>query len=136
MRESAGSAGERPGVTRYPDCGIWGANNLTGRVLSQAFTGGGGNFLNCRPCEKDNIVIESGGISACARLGIKGGMPMSALSIIVGGWFLLNAVIFAALMLRRDQPAVRDRLFRLVVDGRREAEEGPCSRTANLTDSP
>jgi hypothetical protein len=61
---------------------------------------------------------------------------MSALSIIVGGWFLLNAVIFAALMLRRDQPAVRDRLFRLVVDGRRGAEEGPCSQTANLTDSP
>ena len=45
---------------------------------------------------------------------------MSALSIIVGGWLLLNAVVFAALMLRHDQPALRDRLFRLVVDGRRE----------------
>ena len=64
--------------------------------------------------------LSKNGIGGCARLGIKGGMPMSALSIIVGGWFLLNAVIFAALMLRRDQPAVRDRLFRLVVDGRRE----------------
>jgi len=40
---------------------------------------------------------------------------MSALSIIVGGWLLLNAVVFAALMLRRDRPALRDRLFRWVV---------------------
>jgi hypothetical protein len=61
-------------------------------------------------------------------------MPMSALSIIVG-WLLINAVAFAALMLRRDQPALRNRLFLWVVDGRREAEEGPCSPTANLTDS-
>jgi hypothetical protein len=40
---------------------------------------------------------------------------MSALSIIVGGCLLLNAVVFAALMLRRDQPALRNRLFRWVV---------------------
>ena len=40
---------------------------------------------------------------------------MSALSIIVGGWLLLNAVVFAALMLRRDRPVLRDRLFRWVV---------------------
>ena len=57
---------------------------------------------------------------------------MSALGIMVGGWLLLNAVVFAALMLRRDQPARRDRLFLWVVYGRREAEEGP----ANSTDSP
>jgi len=57
---------------------------------------------------------------------------MSALSIIVGGWLLLNAVVIAALMLRRDRPVLRDRLFLWVVDGRREAEEGP----ANPTDSP
>ena len=57
---------------------------------------------------------------------------MSALSIIVGGWLLLNAVVFAALMLRRDRPVLRDRLFLWVVDGRREAGEGP----ANPTDSP
>ena len=49
---------------------------------------------------------------------------MSALSIIVGGWLLLNAVVFAALMLRRDRPALRNRLFLWVVDGRRETEEG------------
>jgi hypothetical protein len=48
------------------------------------------------------------------------GDAMSALSIIVGGWLLLNAVVFAALMLRHDQPELRDRLFRLVVDERRE----------------
>ena len=60
---------------------------------------------------------------------------MSALSIIVG-WLLVNAVVFAPLMLRRDQPALRNRLSLWVVDGRREAEEGQCSRTANLTDSP
>ena len=52
---------------------------------------------------------------------------MSALSIIVGGWFLLNAVVFAALMLRRDRPALRDRLFLWVVNGRREAEEVPAN---------
>jgi len=40
---------------------------------------------------------------------------MLALSIIVGGWLPLNAVVFAALMLRRDQPALRDRIFRWVV---------------------
>ena len=51
---------------------------------------------------------------------------------IIGGLLLVNAVVFAALMLRRDQPALRDRLFLWVVDGRREAEEGP----ANSTDSP
>ena len=56
---------------------------------------------------------------------------MSALSIIVG-WLLVNAVVFAALMLRRDQPALRNRLSLWVVNGRREAEEGP----ANPTDSP
>jgi hypothetical protein len=40
---------------------------------------------------------------------------MSALSIIVGWWLLLNAVVFAALMLRRDRPVLRDRLFRWMV---------------------
>jgi hypothetical protein len=56
---------------------------------------------------------------------------MLAMSII-GGLLLVNAVVFAALMLRRDQPAMRDRLFLWVVDGTREAEEGP----ANPIDSP
>ena len=41
---------------------------------------------------------------------------MSALRIIVGGWLVLNAVVFAALMLRRGRPALRDRLFRWMVD--------------------
>jgi len=40
---------------------------------------------------------------------------MSALHIIVGWWLVLNAVVFAALMLRRGRPALRDRLFRWVV---------------------
>jgi len=40
---------------------------------------------------------------------------MSALGIMVGGWLLLNAVVFAALMLRRDRPALRDGLFRWAV---------------------
>ena len=52
---------------------------------------------------------------AASVLASKGEMPMSAFSIIVG-WLLVNAVVFAALMLRRDQPALRDRLFRWVVD--------------------
>jgi len=56
-------------------------------------------------------------------LASMGEMPMSAFSIIVG-WLLVNAVVFAALMLRRDRPALRNRLFLWVVDGRREAEEG------------
>ena len=42
---------------------------------------------------------------------------MSALSIFVGGWLALNAVVFAALMLRRNS----DRLFRWVVDGKRHS---------------
>jgi hypothetical protein len=46
---------------------------------------------------------------------------MSALSIFVGGWLVLNAVVFAALMLRRNRPALRDRLFRWVVDGKRHS---------------
>jgi hypothetical protein len=40
---------------------------------------------------------------------------MSALSIFVGGWLALNAVVFIVLMLRRDLPVPRDRLFRWVV---------------------
>ena len=40
---------------------------------------------------------------------------MSALSIFVGGWLALNAVVFSVLMLRRDRPVPRDRLFRWVV---------------------
>jgi hypothetical protein len=38
-----------------------------------------------------------------------------SVSIIIGGWLALNAVLFAALMLRRDQPALRDQLLRWVV---------------------
>jgi hypothetical protein len=53
-------------------------------------------------------------------------MPMSALNMIVGSWLALNAVVFAALLLRRDQPALKNRLFLWVVDGGRETEEGPC----------
>jgi hypothetical protein len=64
-------------------------------------------------------VIETAEISGSACLGIKGEMPMSALNMIVGGYLALNAVVFAALMLRRDQPALRNRLFLWVVDGRR-----------------
>ena len=44
---------------------------------------------------------------------------MSALSIFVGGWLALNAAVFIVLMLRRDLPVPRDRLFRWVIDGRR-----------------
>jgi hypothetical protein len=59
---------------------------------------------------------------------------MSALNIIIGGWLALNAVLFAALMLRRDQPALRDQLLRWVVgdevsDRRGDlAAMGACSR--------
>ena len=75
-------------------------------------------------------MIATGRNQWLRTLGIKGEMPMSAMSMI-GGLLLVNAVVFAALMLRRDQPALRDRLFLWVIDGRREAEEGP----ANPTDS-
>ena len=40
---------------------------------------------------------------------------MSGLSIVVGGWLLLNAVVLAALMLRQDRSVLRDRLFRWAV---------------------
>ena len=33
---------------------------------------------------------------------------MTGLSICVGGWLVLNAVVFAALMLRRDRPVLRE----------------------------
>jgi hypothetical protein len=56
---------------------------------------------------------------------------MLALNMIVGGWLALNAVVFAALILRRDQPAVRNQLFLWVVDGRREAEEGLAADSAH-----
>jgi hypothetical protein len=59
---------------------------------------------------------------------------MTGLSIGVGGWLVLNAVVFAALMLRSNRPALRDRLFRWTVDSGREGEER--SRIANPTDSP
>jgi len=36
---------------------------------------------------------------------------MSALNMIVGGWLALNAVVCAALLLRRDQPVLKNRLF-------------------------
>ena len=57
---------------------------------------------------------------------------MSASSILIGTWLVANAAFLVAMSLRRDRPVLRDRLFLWVVDGRREAEEGP----ANPTDSP
>ena len=60
------------------------------------------------------MVIESVG-NCPPVLASKGEMPMSGLSIAVGGWLLLNAVVFAALMLRQDQSVLRDRLFRWAV---------------------
>ena len=44
---------------------------------------------------------------------------MSALSIIVGGWLGFNIAVFAALMLRRSRPEVRERLFRWAIGARR-----------------
>jgi len=46
---------------------------------------------------------------------------MSALSIALGGWVILNGALFAALMLRRDRPEARERLFRWVIKGARRA---------------
>jgi hypothetical protein len=56
---------------------------------------------------------------------------MSALNMIVGGWLTLNAVAFAALLFRRDQPVLKNRLFLWVLDGRREAEEGLTADSAH-----
>ena len=53
------------------------------------------------------------------------------MNMIVGGWLALNAVVFAALLLRRDQPALKNRLFLWVVAGRREAEEGLAAVSAH-----
>ena len=49
---------------------------------------------------------------------------MSALSIFVGGWLALNAVVFIVLMLRRDLPVPRDRLFRWVVGDKVHDRQG------------
>ena len=38
-----------------------------------------------------------------------------SLEYLCGGWLALNAVVFSVLMLRRDRPVPRDRLFRWVV---------------------
>jgi hypothetical protein len=46
---------------------------------------------------------------------------MSALMIVLGGWMVLNGALFAALMLRRDRPEARERLFRWVVKGARRS---------------
>lgn len=51
---------------------------------------------------------------------------MSILGFIVVGWLLLNAALFTALMVRRSHPAMRERLFRWVVDG--ERRRGPLRR--------
>jgi hypothetical protein len=51
---------------------------------------------------------------------------LSAVSIALGGWVVLNGVLFAALMLRRDRPDVRERLFRWVLKG--ERRRGPTLR--------
>jgi hypothetical protein len=47
---------------------------------------------------------------------------MSALSIALGGWVVLNGVLFATLMLRRDRPHARERLFRWVLKGARRSD--------------
>jgi hypothetical protein len=44
---------------------------------------------------------------------------LSAISIALGGWVVLNGVLFAALMLRRDRPEARKRLFQWVLKGER-----------------
>ena len=49
---------------------------------------------------------------------------MLALSIFVGGWLALNAVVFIVLMLRRDLPVPRDRLFRWVVGDKVHDRQG------------
>jgi len=49
---------------------------------------------------------------------------MTVLGVIVICWVMLNAAIFAALLLRRSRPELREKLFRWVVQGRsRPAEE-------------
>jgi hypothetical protein len=40
---------------------------------------------------------------------------LSAVSFAFGGWGVLNGILFAALMLRRDRPEARARLFRWVL---------------------
>jgi hypothetical protein len=44
---------------------------------------------------------------------------MSAVSIALGGWVILNGALFAALMLRRDRPEARAKLFSWVLKGQR-----------------
>ena len=60
---------------------------------------------------------------------------MSAFSICVGGWLVLNAVVFAALMLRRDRPVLRDRLFLWAVDAQHgnpiDSPSGPSAADSN-----
>jgi hypothetical protein len=47
---------------------------------------------------------------------------MSAFEFVMGGWLLVNAAVFAALMLRRPHPVLRERLFRWVIAGHRRRE--------------
>lgn len=55
---------------------------------------------------------------------------MSVLSIAVGSWIGFNGAVFAGLMLRRDRPEVRERLFRWVVKG---ARRRPTRSAGRLT---
>jgi hypothetical protein len=46
---------------------------------------------------------------------------MSAVCIALGGWVIVNAALFAALMLRRDRPEARAKLLGWVLRGKRRA---------------
>ena len=49
---------------------------------------------------------------------------------IVGGWLALNAVVFAALMFRRDRPATREKLSHWVISGGRPKGRPKAAGTA------
>ena len=60
-------------------------------------------FHYCQPVEKKIIMIAS---ARKFSNGHQRRKSMSALSIVVGSWLVLNAVVIVVLTLRRDQPPV------------------------------
>ena len=58
-------------------------------------------FATVGPGEKNHTWLRQRGNSPVAHQGTR---SMSALSIIVASWLVLNAFVIVSLMLRRDQP--------------------------------
>ena len=56
---------------------------------------------------------------------------MTTIFGIVGGWVLLNAALFAALLLRRNRPEARAKLLEWVLKGERRPQQATQTKAAS-----